>query len=69
METAKRGVSRSSGSELATASYGPAPMYAPSIRLTKFPPEDRNPCMRDGLCFRCRQRVHLAKECSNGRVS
>lgn len=37
------------------------------IQLTKLSEEERNRCMKEGLCLRCRQKGHLAKNCPKAR--
>ena len=43
------------------------PAQAANFELKKLTKEERERCMRDGLCLRCRQKGHLAKNCPKGR--
>ena len=45
----------------------PVPMDIGNIELKKLTEEERQRCMREGLCLRCRQKGHLAKACPKGR--
>ena len=40
----------------------PVPMDIGNIRLQKLTAEERERCRREGLCFRCRQRGHMAND-------
>jgi Zinc knuckle len=31
--------------------------------VQKLTPEEREKCMREGLCLRCRAKGHMAREC------
>ncbi|GAB0492318.1 hypothetical protein MMPV_009604 [Pyropia vietnamensis] len=68
VEAAKRGTRRISNHEVAATSAGiPVPMDLSSVKVVKLTPEERQRCMREGLCLRCRQKGHLAKDCPKGR--
>lgn len=68
VEAAKRGVRRISNTEGTTAAdRGPAPMDIAYVRIVKLTPEERQRCMREGLCLRCRTKGHMAKDCPKGR--
>jgi hypothetical protein len=41
----------------------PVPMELGSMRLGKLTPEERERCFKEGLCLRCRQPGHVAKDC------
>ena len=43
------------------------PAQAANFELKKLSKEERERCMREGLCLRCRQKGHLAKNCPKGR--
>lgn len=45
----------------------PVPMEIGNVELQKLSKEERDKCMREGLCLRCRQKGHLAKNCPKGR--
>ena len=45
----------------------PTPMEIGNIKLQKLTKEEREDCMKKGLCLRCRQKGHLAKHCPKGR--
>ena len=49
------------------AASGPVPMELGSTAVTKLTPDERQRCMREGLCLRCRQPGHLAKDCPKGQ--
>ena len=38
-----------------------------NIGLKKLDKEERERCMREGLCLRCREKGHMAKDCPKGR--
>jgi hypothetical protein len=40
------------------------PMEIGAINVKKLTPEERDKCMRQGLCLRCRQPGHMAKDCT-----
>ena len=54
------------GSSGNTAS-NPAPMELGNVQLKKLTAEERQKCMREGLCLRCRQKGHMAKDCPKGQ--
>lgn len=45
----------------------PVPMEIGNIQLRKLSPAERDECMKKGLCLRCRQKGHLAKDCPKGK--
>lgn len=45
----------------------PTPMDIGNVQLTKLTNEERERCMKEGLCLRCRQKGHMAKDCPKGR--
>ena len=49
------------------SSSGPVPMDLGSTSLVKLTQEERNRCLREGLCLRCRKPGHLAKNCPKGK--
>lgn len=71
VESAKVGASRSLGnaSSIHAKPYVSAgvPMDISSIKVEKLTPEERQRCMREGLCLRCREKGHLAKDCPKGQ--
>ena len=47
----------------------PVPMSIGKIqseKLQKLTPEERERCMKEGLCLRCRKQGHIAKNCPKG---
>ena len=41
----------------------PTPMDIGNIQITKLTKEERNRCFKEGLCLRCREKGHMAKNC------
>ena len=50
------------------ASNGPVPMELGNVRLSKLTREEREKCLKDGLCLRCRQPGHFAKTCPKNQL-
>lgn len=54
-----------------TGNGGPEPMEIGNVgvksEIKKLDKEERERCMREGLCLRCRQKGHLAKNCPKGQ--
>jgi len=71
IEAAKAGAFRSPGGSSSHATTqadgGVAPMDLSSIKVAKLTPEERQRCMNEGLCLRCREKGHLAKDCPKGQ--
>jgi len=71
IEAAKAGTFRSSGGSAihtaALADSGVAPMDLSTIKVSVLTPEERQHCMREGLCLRCRVKGHLAEDCAKGQ--
>jgi len=71
IEAAKAGKVRSSGGSAshtaALADSGVAPMNLSTIKVSKLTPEERQRCMREGLCLRFREKGHVAKDCPKGQ--
>ena len=71
VEAAKAGVSRItsnlSGGSAGQASSVTVPMDISSIKVDKLTPDERQRCMREGLCLRCREKGHMAKDCPKGQ--
>lgn len=71
VEAAKSGSARmttgTGPSSAKAASVGAVPMDISSIKVQKLTPEERQRCMREGLCLRCREKGHLAKDCPKGQ--
>lgn len=44
---------------------GPVPMElnASTATIVKLTPEEREKCLREGLCLRCREKGHMARDC------
>lgn len=45
----------------------PTPMEIGNIELKKLTPEERQRCIKEGLCLRCRQKGHIARDCPKGK--
>ena len=45
----------------------PTPMDIGTIQVTKLSKEERIRCMKEGLCLRCREKRHLAKDCPKAK--
>ena len=72
IEAAKAGAHRggatySGASADRSSASGVAPMDLSSIKIEKLTPEERQRCMREGLCLRCREKGHLARDCPKGQ--
>jgi len=71
IEAAKAGTFRTPGGSAshtaALADSGVAPMNLSTIKVSKITPEQRQRYIREGFCLRCRERGHLAKDCSKGQ--
>jgi len=67
IEAAKAGTFRSPGCSAshtaALADSGVAPMVLSTIKASKLTPEQRQRCMREGLCLLFREKGHLAEHC------
>lgn len=50
-------------SQLAAAPRRTNASSAPPKRLGKLTPEERERCMKNGLCFRCRRAGHMSMQC------
>ena len=48
-------------------SPGPTPMDLSALQIQKLTPEERDRCTKEGRCFRCRQKGHLAIHCPNAQ--
>jgi len=46
-----------------TTRFDPVPMELNSAAIQKLTPEEREKCLREGLCLRCREKGHMAREC------
>ena len=57
---------RKPGSTL-RSSDGPTPMEIGNLQIKKLTPAERRICMREGRCFRCREKGHTANKCPKGR--
>ena len=71
MENAKAGAFRSQGGRsrhpTTQADRGVAPMDLSSINVAQLTRKERQRCMNEGLCLRCREKRHLAKDCPKGQ--
>lgn len=71
VESAKAGAFRGTtnlGSATGRSSTtGVVPMDISSIKVEKLTPDERQRCMREGLCLRCREKGHMAKDCPKGQ--
>ena len=52
---------------LSINSDGPTPMEIGNLRIKKLTPAERQVCMKEGRCFRCREKGHTANKCPKGR--
>lgn len=59
--------SNSGSNKNTSASQQPTPMEIGNIELKKLTKEERDECMKKGLCLRCRQPGHIAKNCPKGK--
>ena len=48
---------------------GAAPMELGNVQLKKLTPAEREMCVKEGRCFRCREKGHSARFCPKGRRS
>ncbi len=70
MESSKRNRHpdfKSSKPQPSRQEQGPTPMDLSSVQVQKLPKEEREKCMREGPCLRCRQKGHLARFCPKGQ--
>jgi hypothetical protein len=64
VESAKGTRFNPSQSTTNTFRSGPMPMELnTTATVQKITPEEREKCMREGLCLRCRAKGHMAREC------
>ena len=49
------------------SSDGPTPMEVGNLRIKKLTPAERQICMKEGKCFRCREKGHTANKCPKDR--
>jgi len=65
IEAVKAGTLRSCGGiasgTAAQADSCVAPMDQSTVKVSKATPAERQQCMREGLCLRCREKGHPAK--------
>lgn len=45
----------------------PTPMEIGNVQLKKLTPAEREQCLKEGLCLRCRQKGHFARNCPKGK--
>ena len=45
----------------------PVPMDIGNVSLKKLTPAEREMCRKEGRCFRCREKGHMANKCPKGR--
>lgn len=50
-----------------SSSFGPTPMDLSSTSVQKLTPDERERCMREGRCLRCREMGHMARDCPKGQ--
>lgn len=55
-----------SGSNGGTSGSVPMDLSATDV-IKKLTPEERERCMKEGLCLRCRAKGHMAKDCPKGK--
>ena len=46
---------------------GPTPMDIGNVQIKKLTPAERDLCRKEGRCFRCREKGHMASKCPKGR--
>ena len=46
---------------------GPTPMDLSSTNLVRLTPQERDNCLKKGLCLRCREPGHIARICPKGK--
>lgn len=46
---------------------GPTPMDIGTLQIKKLTPVERDQCRKEGRCFRCREKGHVAVNCPKGR--
>ena len=46
---------------------GPTPMDIGNVTLKKLTPAERDQCKKEGKCFRCREKGHMANKCPKAR--
>lgn len=46
---------------------GPTPMDIGNLQIKKLTPAERDLCRKEGRCFRCREKGHVAVKCPKGR--
>ena len=63
VEAAHRRLGTSNKSLSKPKNDGPAPMEIGNIQLKKLTQEERDRCMKEGRCLRCREKGHIAKNC------
>ena len=61
------GMVKSKTSGKSESSNKPTPMEIGNIQLEKLSKQERDRCMKEGLCLRCRESGHLARNCPKGR--
>ena len=45
----------------------PVPIALGNIQIKKLTQEEREKCMKEGLCLRCRQKGNMAKNCPKAK--
>ena len=58
----KRNGQGNHGNQGNSGRQGPVPMDIGNIKIQKLTPEERERCRKYGLCFRCRQPGHMARD-------
>ena len=48
-------------------SNGPVPMEIGNVQLKKLSAAERDMCRKEGTCFRCREKGHMANKCPKGQ--
>jgi hypothetical protein len=60
---------RPSPTPSAPAADGSTPMELDSLRVGKLTPEEKERCVREGRCFRCRQQGHMIPDCQTFQIA
>ena len=63
VEAAHKRLGTSSKSVMKPKNEGPTPMEIGNVQLKKLTQEERDRCMKEGRCLRCREKGHIAKNC------
>ena len=68
IEAAHRRVSKKSTGQGARSTYR-VPMEIGNVNFKSLTPAEKQQCMKEGRCFRCRQKDHTFRNCPKGQRS